>query len=366
MRPTVRAGVVTLKYLDHTTKPNGRVYWYFRRGKGPRIPMPDLPHDHPDFLRAYANALAAVPAPKSRALPGSVRSLCELAMRTDRAKRLSPSYRAMLRRHFEAISAEVGAAPASGVKERHIRVNLSKSENKTDRLKAWRFWTRAGIEAGLISTDPAAPIRPSEKPGEGHTVWSQADIEAYRKRWPIGTVPRAALELLFWTGARLGDAVMIGPQMVDKRGVLTYRQSKTKDTAHCPWTCTLPAYAASMEADRIMMREAIAPLAGHLTFLAAHGRTRSSKALGTMIRESAAAAGLTGLSAHGLRKARAVALANAGATVHQIVAWTGHRTLKEAERYTRSADRLSAVIGEEQEQNRPNQTAITAQLWEKS
>jgi len=52
MRPQFRAGTVTLKHLDRATKANGLTYWYFRRGKGQRIPLPDLPHDHPNFLRA--------------------------------------------------------------------------------------------------------------------------------------------------------------------------------------------------------------------------------------------------------------------------------------------------------------------------
>jgi site-specific recombinase XerD len=42
--------------------------------------------------------------------------------------------------------------------------------------------------------------------------------------------------------------------------------------------------------------------------------------------------------AHGLRKASARRLAEAGCTVKQIAAITGHKTLAETERYTRQAD----------------------------
>ncbi|WP_261763188.1 tyrosine-type recombinase/integrase [Asaia bogorensis] len=44
------------------------------------------------------------------------------------------------------------------------------------------------------------------------------------------------------------------------------------------------------------------------------------------------------LSGHGLRKAAARRLAEAGCTPHQIAAITGHKTLSEIERYTRAAD----------------------------
>ena len=48
---------------------------------------------------------------------------------------------------------------------------------------------------------------------------------------------------------------------------------------------------------------------------------------------------------HGLRKAAARRLAEAGCSAHEIAAITGHRTLKEIERYTRGAEqaRLAAA-----------------------
>ena len=56
-------------------------------------------------------------------------------------------------------------------------------------------------------------------------------------------------------------------------------------------------------------------------------------------------------SFHGLRKAALTRLADAGKTVHQIAAVSGHKTLKEIERYTKAADqrRLAreALLGEQ-------------------
>jgi len=106
--------------------------------------------------------------------------MCEQAMRSDRAKALSASYRAMLRRHFDAIFIDVGTAPMTGVREKHIRANLTKADNKTDRLKAWRFWTKAAIEAGLIApilpplfaplARPVTGTRPGQPTISRHTV----------------------------------------------------------------------------------------------------------------------------------------------------------------------------------------------------
>lgn len=90
-----------------------------------------------------------------------------------------------------------------------------------------------------------------------------------------------------------------------------------------------------------------------MTFIPAHGKTRSEKALGTMIRETARSAGVK-KSAHGLRKSLASTLAEGGATAHQIAAWTGHESLKEVDHYTKSADRRKAVAGTEREGNVEN------------
>jgi integrase len=51
-----------------------------------------------------------------------------------------------------------------------------------------------------------------------------------------------------------------------------------------------------------------------------------------------ASIGLPGLNVHGLRKLRATELANAGATTHEIGAFTGHLTIGMVAHYTRSAD----------------------------
>jgi integrase len=48
--------------------------------------------------------------------------------------------------------------------------------------------------------------------------------------------------------------------------------------------------------------------------------------------------------AHGLRKAAARRLAEAGCTEHEIAAITGHASLREVQRYTRAADQTRLAI----------------------
>jgi integrase len=56
-----------------------------------------------------------------------------------------------------------------------------------------------------------------------------------------------------------------------------------------------------------------------------------------MIAKATAQIGAAQYSAHGLRKNAAIALAEAGCTVHQIMAITGHKTLRQAMHYTQRA-----------------------------
>lgn len=332
---------VTLKGLMPSTKgKGGKLRWYVRRKGLPLVAMPDLPHDDPRFLAAYAAAWAVkAPEKPQETAQGTIAAHVRDALSSARYKAASPAYRAALRRHVDDIARAYGTLPVAGLRDRHIAADVDKATQPLMRLKAWRFLCKP------MRPDPSRAVNVERPKTDGHAPWSADDLAAFRARWPIGSAPRAAMEVLFWTGARISDAVKIGPGNVGADGVLAFRQTKTRGMAYVPWTCPLPDYAADMQPDRATMFAAIAPFAGHMTFLAtAQGRGRSSKALGVMISDACAKAGVD-KSAHGLRKARAQMLAEAGATTHQIAAWTGHETLQEVAHYTAAADRRRAVIG---------------------
>jgi len=77
----------------------------------------------------------------------------------------------------------------------------------------------------------------------------------------------------------------------------------------------------------------------HLTFLmTAYGKPMSEAGFTNWFVRCAREAGLPAKSSpHGLRKAAARRLAEAGCSAHEIMAITGHESLKEVERYTATA-----------------------------
>ena len=356
MRREIRAATVTLRHVQTVTK-DGRTYRYLRIPGMPRQRLPDLPPDDPAFLRAYADAMKSAPD-QTRAKAGTIRAVVETYLRSDRHKMHSEGYRRIVLRHMDAIRAQAEDAQIRDLRPEHIQADLRPLTpiQGRDRMKAWRLLCNHALDLSLILSDPSEGVRrPQPLQHTSHPAWTLPQIETYRTVWNIGTPQRALMELLYWTGARISDAVQIGPQHVGRDGVLMFLQGKTEDPAFVPWTCPLPAHATAMKTDRDMMHAALAALPGkHLTFLATRaGRTRSKKAAGHLIAKAAEKAGFD-RSAHGLRRSRAGALAEAGANPIQIGAWTGHQSLSEIAHYTEDADRRRQVIGTEQDQNSVN------------
>lgn len=331
----------------------------YHRPTGTRLP--DLPEDHPDFVAAWARAEAGAPDRAPPVAGGTIAKIIRDLRASKRFMGLSDAYRAAMLRHMDAIAKDYGKAPVGGVRAKHIEADLSKLDANpaNQRLKAWRMIMDHAEAAGEAEKGLTASVGKRAVKTAGYATWTQAEIDLFRARWPIGTPQRAALELLAWTGARVSDGVRMSRGNIGADGVLSFRQVKTSGLAYVPWTSPLPAWARGWEAERAMMREAVMIGAGFTLLETAFGKARSVKGLSNLISDGAAEAGIEGRSAHGLRKYRLTAIAEAGGSAHAIMAWGGHSTLSEAERYTRAANRKAMIVGPEQEQNAVNAAADT-------
>jgi len=192
-----------------------------------------------------------------------------------------------------------------------------------------------GFERGWRSDNPIRDVKRLRYKKKPYRTWSEDDIAAFVAHWPRGSRARLALELLLHTGQRRSDVIRMGPQHVTN-GLMVVRQQKTGTELEIPLHPDLCA-------------ELVEAPKGHLAFLVTEQGRRpfaSGGAFYNWFVECAEKAGIApGLSPHGLRKATARRLAEAGCTPHQIAAITGHQSLKEVERYTRAADqkRLAAA-----------------------
>jgi integrase len=145
--------------------------------------------------------------------------------------------------------------------------------------------------------------------------------------------------------------VRIGRQHI-RDDVLTVRQAKTGATLAIP---VHPDLAAIIAATPV----------GHLTLLVTQtGKSYGANDFSEMFRNWCDAAELPQHCVfHGLRKAALTRLADARCTAHEIAAISGHKTLKEVERYTKGADqaRLARAamerIGNESVKSEPGEVS---------
>ncbi len=152
----------------------------------------------------------------------------------------------------------------------------------------------------------------SYKSKEFHT-WTEEEIAQFEERWPIGTKQRLAFALLLYTGQRGSDVCRM--TQPDNHGRLRVVQQKTGAkliiTVHRDLRTVLDASPAD-----------------HVTILTtAYGKPFSVKGFGQFVSAAISEAGLPArCKAHGLRKAAARRLAEAGCSANEIMAVTGHKT----------------------------------------
>jgi integrase len=177
-----------------------------------------------------------------------------------------------------------------------------------------------------LAHDPTVGVDDPARPkSDGFRPWTEEDVAAYQKRWPIGTRQRVWLDVLLYTGLRRGDAVQFGRQHV-RDGMATLKTAKTGTEVTIP---ILPILSETLAAG---------PCGDLHYIVGAEGRAFTKESFGNLFREACREAGVCA-SAHGVRKLAATTMANNGATVAQLEAvfgWTGGRM---ASLYTRSADR---------------------------
>lgn len=139
-----------------------------------------------------------------------------------------------------------------------------------------------------------------------------------------------AVTLLLYTACSRVDAVRLGWQNVsDSR--LQYRRQKTERFSEV--VVDIPIHP-----DLQKVLDALTKT--QITFLeTSGGRSRSANGLGNAMRKWCGDAKLPDSTSHGLRKACATRLAEAGASEREIMAWTGHTSPQVVKIYAGKARR---------------------------
>ena len=326
---------IKLKYVNafaNQGRKDKRVRYYFRRRGGKAMPLPGLPGSE-EFMAAYAAALADLPHVEigaSRTLPGTINALVVNYYGSDDWQKLAVDTKKNRRRVIERFRAEHGNKRVALLRREHILGMLAAIERPSAKrhwLKAIRGLLRAAVPT-MRRDDPTEGITGIKMPKtKGHHTWTDEEIAQYRAYWPLGTQQRLVMEFALETASRRGEVVRLGPQHV-RNGRIQIERTHGSEDVDMPMSPELQAACAAM------------PKA-HLTYIVTvYGRPRSKYGIGTDFAKWVTEAGLpTRCRLHGLKKGGMRRLAEAGGTAHELMAFSGHKTLTEVQRYTADADR---------------------------
>lgn len=338
---------ITLKYIKRYTDRLGTERHYFNKIGRPKVALPGLPGSS-EFMRLYQECLDAIPAqpakPMARAAKGSISDLVSRYYASSKFKNLADLTQSSYRNEIKKIDKAYGNRVVAELGRQHVKAIIAtKAEmpgaaNKL--LRTLRMLMKFAVDEEMRRDDPTAGIKPLRVAGDGFVAWTEGDIEQFENHHPIGSTARLALTLALYTAQRRGDVVRMGSQHI-RDGKISVRQRKTGAYLDIPIHPDLANVLGAIP-NQTSQRGT-----KEMTFvLSEAGRPYQPASFGNWFGDRCREAGLPlGHNAHGLRKAGARRLAEAGCTTLEIMSITGHQTIAEVERYTRSANQAKMAVG---------------------
>lgn len=308
--------------------------FYFRRKGQAKIRLPGVRGSR-EFMAAYHAALDAKPAPASRQAPGSLAQLVIDYRRSAEFQNLKPSSQRTYGYVLDALAAKHGRHMVADMRPKDARfiveeIGATRPAMANLTRKVLGVVMQFAVYTELRETNPAIGIK-SYKIGTRHT-WTDVELKTFEDRWPIGTRERLVYAVFLYTGQRGIEVVgMARPQ--SSADSFHVEQSKTGAKLRIPihpnlWAAikAVPAKGTSLIGDR-------------------NGRPITRAEATRFLKRAIRDAGLPAhCLPHGLRKAMSRRLADRGSSTKQIQAVTGHRSLREIERYTDAADQRRLSI----------------------
>jgi len=317
------------RYVKMQPNPSRGVRYYFRyRGVYQRLPGDP---NSAEFYARYSALLAGLSTSARQLREGSVAAVIADYKGSEEFRQLAPKTQRDYARHLDRF-ADSGHWPIEEFKRRHVK-ELQKPLNKTPRTAKYFAQVCSvlfahAIDMELIDINPASKLKRLDK-AEAYKAWSDEECATFEGSNP----PRALLSAYMlgrYTGQRGGDILRWTRAVYDGRR-FRFRQSKIarleRPEMVIPALPPLKAYLDALPRDNTVLL--VSTPEG-----CAYGETRFRHEFRTALN----ACGLKHLSFHGLRHAAGVALAEAGATEKEIMAWLGHSTPAMAAHYCNMAE----------------------------
>lgn len=285
---------------------------------------------------------------KDEARARTVASVAREYIASPQYRGLKPNSQKLYDRFLNSIVAEYGEVEIVKIKRRHVlthRDAMADTPAMANEVhKVWTVLLSFAVEREYIPYHPALRIK--KLPISEHARWPEGLVE---KALTPGALPehlRRAVVIAVYTGQREGDCIRMLWSDYDG-SVISLVQQKTGKRlvvpCHSALRAELDAWKAAANSTHILVRPDGTPWRRADLFSASFGQyVRRRNSDGALLRPE-----FDGFVFHGLRKVAAARLAEAGCSIHEIAAITGHSTLSMLEFYTRESDqrkRASAAI----------------------
>lgn len=316
---------------------HGKVKYFYRIGKGVRVRLPDDIKAR-EFKEAYKQAVAGyklIDVPRGiPTQPYSLRWLIDRYRESSTWKVFSKATQRQRENIFiEAIKRSNNVRYTTIDRRSMAMAVEARSDTPAQAnhfLKAMRGLFGWALQNDYVAIDPTAGVLPLKYKSDGFAPWTMDDLLQFYDKWHVGTKPRLAVELLLHTGLRRSDVVRAGlPHM--RGNIFSIKTQKTGSQI-------------TVEFPKALLDVIEATETGSTTFLISEAGTPFETAsFGNWFRDRCNDAGIK-KSAHGLRKLSATLSAEAGAATHELMAQYGWSNVKQAELYTKGADRVRLGI----------------------
>ncbi|AXS39230.1 site-specific integrase [Breoghania sp. L-A4] len=306
---------VRLKGINTVTKRRAdgtKAVYRYHRATG--HPLPGEPGS-PEFLAAIHEAEKIGLDRHAGTVIGLIRDFTlspEFDNRADSTKR---EYRRILTK----VEAEFGDMPIAVLNDPRVRreflewraklarsSGLREADNRLSIISAMLSWAK---ENGHVDHNHVIGFKRLYKANRSEAIWLPQHIKAFCEDAPVDL--QRALILALHTGQRQGDLLRLSWTNFDGR-CLDIRQSKTGARVVVPCTKALKAMLDSLPRDSVVI------------LTTKTGRPWTAYNFRHAWKAAADKAGITGLHFHDLRGTAVTMLAEAGCTLPEIAAITGH------------------------------------------
>lgn len=346
---------IKIKHLYKQIDRHGKTKYYARIGHGRRIQIKS-DYGTAEFLSEHQEALKLLnselnnPAIKPEKPTIQHRIYAQntigwaIKLYTSSGQWLSNSeaYRNSRGKIYEKLEQEFGHSPLKGLNRATLQAAFDKraatpaaANTFIKSIKAMLNWLKV---RQVPIAESAFEVKTNSPSLEGFHTWTREELEKFRSTFPIGTMPRLAIELLLHTGLRRQDVVRLSPSHRVNND-FNYRPGKTVKKTGKSVKIPISEYLDHVIANT--------PRKGFTYIETIKGTPYTPESFGNAFQDWTAKAGVPG-SAHGIRKLASVILAEAGASDRQLMAAMGWNSPAMAQVYTRKVenDKLSVAAWE--------------------